>query len=164
VLRRMGRHWYTSSGYARAIEQVVAGRTPFGLGADIIAGFPGESDNDHRLTLDLVASLPFTYLHVFTWSPRPGTAAERLTGRVGGEVAARRARELRDVGADAAARHRARRSGGIGDLVVLGTADRRTGLTEDYLDVALAEPRPPRGMRLRARLDGDAAQLIATPL
>ena len=46
-----------------------------GLGADVIAGFPGETEADHRGNAALVERLPFTYLHVFPYSPRPGTAA-----------------------------------------------------------------------------------------
>src|SRR5690349_18640324 len=73
LLRRMGRHWYTAASYARSVERLAATRTVFGLGADIIVGFPGETRDDHRQTVDLVEQLPFTYLHVFPFSLRPGT-------------------------------------------------------------------------------------------
>ena len=163
VLRRMGRHWYTADAYARAVDELVAGRSAFGVGADVIAGFPGETEDDHRRTVELIRALPFTYLHVFPWSERPGTAAARLGGRVPAAVAARRARELRELAAAKAQAHRARRAGGDADVVVVGPAGRRSGMTEDYLEVDVAGGGVRRGMRLRARLDGDAAQLIATP-
>jgi threonylcarbamoyladenosine tRNA methylthiotransferase MtaB len=163
VLKRMGRHWYKSASYAAAVERVAASIPVFGLGADIIAGFPGETDGDHRCTIALAESLPFTYLHVFPYSPRPGTAAERLDGHVAASTIERRAAELRAIADRCVAAHRARRVGGECDLVVMGTAARREGLTEDYLTVAV-DPSIPRGTRCRARLDGDASRLLGVPL
>ncbi len=94
VLKRMGRHWYTAREYAAAVARLASRCTTFALGADIIAGFPGETDADHADTVGMVESLPFTYLHVFPYSERPGTAAVRLGARVPPEVARRRAAEL----------------------------------------------------------------------
>src|SRR6185436_9233668 len=65
LLRRMGRHWYTSATYAGGAERLAARCAVLGLGADVIAGFPGETDGDHAASMALVDSLPFTYLHVF---------------------------------------------------------------------------------------------------
>lgn len=163
VLRRMGRHWYTPASYARAVERLAASLPVFGLGADVIAGFPGEEESEHRETLAFVESLPFTYLHVFPFSRRPGTAAERLPGHLPGEVVQRRARELRAMGEAKARAYRERRLAGVGDLVVV-RGDIREGLTEDYLTVAIADPPPPRGARLPVRLEGDADRLVAVPL
>jgi threonylcarbamoyladenosine tRNA methylthiotransferase MtaB len=163
VLKRMGRHWYTVSSYARAIESLVAGRGVFGLGADIIAGFPGETDEDHRASVDLVNSLPFTYLHVFPYSLRPGTAAERLPGRVPPEVADDRARELRTQGERHAEHYAGTRAGGRADVVVV-RGERREGLTEDYLSVPIEGSAPARGERLTMRLERRDARLCALPL
>lgn len=163
VLRRMGRHWYTAASYARAVERIVASLPVFGLGADVIAGFPGEEEAEHRETLALVEALPFTYLHVFPFSRRPGTAAERLPGHLPGDVVQRRAREMRTLGEAKARAYRERRLGGVGDVVVI-RGDIREGLTEDYLTVAIADPPPPRGARLPVRLEGDADRLVAVPL
>jgi threonylcarbamoyladenosine tRNA methylthiotransferase MtaB len=158
----MGRQWYTAASYAAAVERVVAGRALFALGADVIAGFPGETEEDHRATLALVAALPFTSLHVFPYSVRPGTPAERLPGRVAGDVAARRAAELREAAARKAAAYRASRAGGRADVVVVGGgAGRREGLTEDYLSVALADATLPRGERFAARLEAREGGLTA---
>jgi threonylcarbamoyladenosine tRNA methylthiotransferase MtaB len=161
VLKRMGRHWYTAATYARAVERLTAGRPDFALGADIITGFPGEDDEDHRATAELVRALPFTYLHVFPYSERPGTAAVRFAGRVDDHVVRGRARELRALGAAAALGYRARRIGGRADVVVI-RGDRREGLSEDYLTVRIAAP-VPRGTRLDVTLGGTAGQLIAVP-
>jgi len=162
VLKRMGRHWYTKSSYARAVERITRDQKVFGLGADVIAGFPGESDDDHRETIEFVQSLPFTYLHVFPYSARPGTAATRLSGQVDGALIRSRSAELRAAGEALSLTYRAGRVGGTGDVVVI-RADRREGLTEDYLEVDLDGPRLPRGTRLTARLIEGQHRLIATP-
>jgi threonylcarbamoyladenosine tRNA methylthiotransferase MtaB len=163
VLKRMGRHWYTSASYARAVERLVDRYAPFAVGADVIAGFPGETEADHAATVALVESLPFTYLHVFPFSVRPGTSAERLPRRVDGAVADRRARELRAIGDGFATAYRAKRSGRECDVVAIGSGAQREGLTEDYLTVGV-DSEIPRGTRFRARLEGEAGVLRAVPL
>lgn len=152
VLRRMGRRWYTASGYAHAIERLWAGVPVFGLGADLVTGFPGETDADHRATVALVEALPFTHLHVFPYSPRPGTAATRLDGAVAPALARERAAELRALGEAKAAAHRARRSGGRADLVVIGGGPMPEALSEDYLSVTLPPGAPRRGERFVGRV------------
>ena len=102
-----------------------------GLGADVIAGFPGETEADHAATVALVERLPFTYLHVFPFSLRPGTAAERLPIRVspvvadapcGGAAGARRRERRRPTRPRASA---ARRT----SIVDRTAATQREGLT-----------------------------------
>ncbi len=163
VLRRMGRHWYTADAYRAAVQRLMADRPVFALSGDVITGFPGETADDHAQTVRLVHELPFTALHVFPYSARPGTAAERLGGAVPGPVARDRSAELRELAADKAAAYAARRGGGHADVVVIGTGPSRHGLTEDYLSVALEEPKPPRGARFDARLVADATGLRAVP-
>jgi threonylcarbamoyladenosine tRNA methylthiotransferase MtaB len=162
VLKRMGRHWYTKATYANAVERLLRDHSVFGLGADVIAGFPGESEADHRETVDFVGALPFTYLHVFHYSARPGTAATRLPNQVDGITARRRSQELRSMGEARSLAYRARRAGGVADVVVV-RGDRREGLTEDYLPVDLEGSRLPRGTRLNARLAEGRDRLIAIP-
>lgn len=163
VLRRMGRRWYTADSYARAVERVVRGREVFALGADVISGFPGETESDHEETLALVRALPFTYLHVFTYSERPMTPAVRLGDRVSVQVAKRRSAELRALGEAKAQAYRARRSGGTADVVVVGEGARRGGLTEDYLSVALADEAMPRRSRFPASLGGNPLCATVAP-
>ena len=135
----MGRHWYTAATYRARLEWL-AGRLPvFGLGADVIAAFPGETDADHRATLALIDALPFTYLHVFPFSVRPDAPAARMSDRVPETAARERARELRALGDAKAAAHRAARRGGRADGVVCGRVNGRVDvLTEDYLSVYLS--------------------------
>ena len=138
VLKRMGRHWYTAESYCARIEWLAERLPVLGLGADIIAGFPGEADADHHASLALLDALPFTYLHVFPFSVRPDAPAARLSGQLSPEVIRARARELREVGEARAAAYREQRRGQTADGVVTG---RRKGqvevMTQDYLSVYL---------------------------
>ena len=162
VLKRMGRHWYTSSMYARAVERIIRDHPVFALGADVIAGFPGENEEDHAETMRFVESLPFTYLHVFPYSARPGTAATRMGAQLDGNEVRRRAAGLRSAGEALAKAYRARRAGGTADVIVV-RGDRQEGLTEDYLQVDLDGPRLPRGTRTPARLREGRDRLVALP-
>ncbi len=80
--------------YAAVVERIAALVPGACIGADVMVGFPGETDGDHQETLRLVGSLPLAYLHVFPWSLRPGTAAAELPHRVPSGVARERAQEL----------------------------------------------------------------------
>jgi threonylcarbamoyladenosine tRNA methylthiotransferase MtaB len=158
ILKRMGRHWYSAETYAARIERIARERTVFGFGADVISGFPGESEQDHRATVDLVERLPFTSLHVFRYSPRPGTSAARLSAQVGSADAERRSGELREIGAREAAAYRASRAGGVADVVAISP---REGLTEDYLSVHLSGTTARRRERFSANLATQNGRLTA---
>ncbi len=138
VLKRMGRHWYTAESYRARIEWLAERLPVFGLGADVIAGFPSETDADHHASLALLNVLPFTYLHVFPFSVRRDAPAARLPGLIPPGVIRERARELREVGAAKAAAHRLRRRGQTADGVVTGRLKGQVEvMTEDYLSVYL---------------------------
>jgi threonylcarbamoyladenosine tRNA methylthiotransferase MtaB len=94
ILAAMHR-WYRSEHYARRIELIHDRLPNAAIGADVIAGFPGESESDHAATLDFIEEHPFTYLHVFAYSSRPGTKAASLPNQVPPQIIKRRARELR---------------------------------------------------------------------
>jgi threonylcarbamoyladenosine tRNA methylthiotransferase MtaB len=158
LLRRMGRHWYTPASYARAIERIASRISVFGLGADIIVGFPGETEADFAATEALVEQLPFTYLHVFVYSPRPGTAATRLPDHVPLSAAQARSSHLRHLGQKKGKEYRRSRAGGTADAIVISSAAEREVMTGDYLTLPLAGAPRPRGDRFTAllRLDGDS--------
>jgi threonylcarbamoyladenosine tRNA methylthiotransferase MtaB len=107
VLAGMHR-WYRSEHYARRVELIREHLPHAAIGADVIAGFPGETDDDHTATMSFIERLPFTYLHVFSFSKRPGTRAAAMPNEVPALTIRRRARELRALGErKAAAFHRA---------------------------------------------------------
>jgi len=136
ILKRMGRHWYTAESYRARIEWLAERMPVFGLGADIIAGFPGETQQDHDATLTLLDALPLSYLHVFPFSVRPDAPAARMTAQLPPEVIRARARELRELGDAKAATYRERRRGAWADGIVSGRqAGKVELLTEDYLTV-----------------------------
>ena len=138
VLKRMGRHWYTAESYRARIEWLAERLPVFGLGADVIAGFPGEIDADHRASISLLSGLPVTYLHVFPFSVRPDAPAARMSGQLPAEVIRARARELRELGDAKAAAYRDRRRGEWADGVVSGRHGGKVEtLTEDYLTVGI---------------------------
>src|SRR5436309_4433353 len=97
ILAAMHR-WYRAEHYARRVELIQERLPHAAIGADVITGFPGETEDDHATTLAFIECLPFTYLHVFSFSKRPGTKAASLSNEVPGTVIKRRARELRALG------------------------------------------------------------------
>lgn len=153
VLRRM-RRWHTREQYRRRALEIAASVGSVGLGADIITGFPGETSADHARTVSLVEELPFTYLHVFPYSPRDGTVAAGLSGPVAQRVSRERGRELRALADEKGTRYASRRGGAEVEVVMEGTGG--TALTGDYLRVAVESARRPDPLVLhRGRLSAD---------
>ncbi len=97
ILEAMGRR-YTRDFYASLVE-MIADRVPdCGIGLDVMVGFPGEDERAFRNSYDLIAALPVTYLHCFSFSRRPGTVACDLEPAVAPEEKKERSRVLRDLG------------------------------------------------------------------
>jgi threonylcarbamoyladenosine tRNA methylthiotransferase MtaB len=90
--------WYRAEHYARRIELIQELLPDAAIGADVITGFPGETEADHETTMRFIEERKFTYLHVFSYSSRPGTKAAALQRHVPGHIIKRRARELRALG------------------------------------------------------------------
>jgi threonylcarbamoyladenosine tRNA methylthiotransferase MtaB len=91
------RRGYTREEYGDLLGRITA-RGPVGIGADVIVGFPGEGEAEFQETLRFLDEAPVTFLHVFRYSSRPGTAAARLPGVAPEPVARERAERLRAVG------------------------------------------------------------------
>jgi threonylcarbamoyladenosine tRNA methylthiotransferase MtaB len=127
ILAAMHR-WYRAEHYARRIELIGERMPDAAVGADVIAGFPGESEADHRATVELVNRLPFSYLHVFSFSPRPGTEAARLGDPLKPGQIRERSHELRALAAEKSAAFRVRQSGRVTRALTLQTI--RDGATE----------------------------------
>jgi threonylcarbamoyladenosine tRNA methylthiotransferase MtaB len=161
ILHRMGRNWYTAATYRCAVEGLASRMDVLGLGADVIAGFPGETQADHEATLGLIERLPFTYLHVFPYSPRPDTAAMRLGSPVSPVVVERRAAELRKLGAEKARLYAERRVDGAADVVVVGRGRAREAITGDYLTVSVQDDGAEPGDRFVGTLARDGSRGLA---
>jgi threonylcarbamoyladenosine tRNA methylthiotransferase MtaB len=96
VLRRMHRK-YRPWHYRERIEKIRAAMPTAAIGADVMVGFPGETEVEFAETRRMIEDLPFTYLHVFTYSARPGTPAAGMTNQVAVRVARERNRILREL-------------------------------------------------------------------
>jgi len=96
VLRRMHRK-YRPWHYADRIERIRQAMPDAAIGADVMVGFPGETADDFEQTRAFIDSLPFTYLHVFTYSSRPGTPSAEMPDQVPVQVARERNRILRTL-------------------------------------------------------------------
>jgi threonylcarbamoyladenosine tRNA methylthiotransferase MtaB len=107
TLRRMRRP-YTAERYAALVEQLAEAVPGLGLTTDVIVGFPGESGTEHEASLAFVAAQPLAKIHVFPYSPRPGTAAASLPGRIEGAELQRRKAAWLEVAARSEARFAAR--------------------------------------------------------
>jgi threonylcarbamoyladenosine tRNA methylthiotransferase MtaB len=133
VLKRMKRRHLRDDAIAFC-EQVRRLRPDIALGADIIAGFPTESEAMFARSLDLVDECGLTFLHVFPYSARPGTPAARMPQVAGGEIR-ERAKRLREKG-DAALRMRLAAEVGMTRDVLIESGTQ--GRTEHFLPVAIA--------------------------
>jgi threonylcarbamoyladenosine tRNA methylthiotransferase MtaB len=139
ILRAMHR-WYRAELYAQRIELIRRKLPAAAVGADVIVGFPGESAEDFAETVRFIKSLPLTYLHVFSFSTRPGTKAESLANAVPPEAIRERARELRALsGAKSAAFRQSQAGKPVRALTLARGGENWTeALTRNYLKVRIA--------------------------
>ncbi len=139
ILHSMHR-WYRTAHYARRVE-IIHERLPHAaIGADVIAGFPGETEEEHRVTMNFIEGLPLAYLHVFAFSAREGTEAGKLTETVDDSVIHRRARELRVLGEAKANAFRASQKGRTLRVLTLERRNRdwTPAISGNFLKVRLA--------------------------
>jgi threonylcarbamoyladenosine tRNA methylthiotransferase MtaB len=143
ILRAMHR-WYRTEHYAERVIPIRRLLPDAAIGADVIVGFPGETDADFHATVEFIERLPFTYLHVFSFSARPGTAGTSLANTVAPETIRERARALRELGQRKSAEFRTAQSGRAMRALTLarGGDDWTEALTGNYLKVRIAGRHP----------------------
>jgi len=145
VLRRMHRRYRPWHYEEKVWELVEAAGPEMTLGADVMVGFPGETDSEFEQTLELVRKLPFGYLHLFPFSPRPGTRGWALHAErpVAAQAMVERMAALRALAADKSQAHRRSFVGRELEAITLHTpmelelAGRTSALTENFLPVEL---------------------------
>ena len=137
VLRRMHRK-YRPRHYEERILKARALMPDAAIGADVMTGFPGETAEEFEESRSFIESLPFTYLHVFTYSERPGTPAAAVPDQVPFEIRKERNRILRELAARKNLDFRRRMIGRTLSLVTLSEG----ALSDNFLKVELASPRP----------------------
>jgi threonylcarbamoyladenosine tRNA methylthiotransferase MtaB len=157
ILKRMKRRHLRADAIAFC-KEVRRLRPDTVFGADLIAGFPTETEAMFRQTLDLVEDCGLTHLHVFPFSPRPQTAAARMP-QVDRAIVKDRARRLRERGAAALRRHL---DGEVGATRRVLAETQSTGHTEHFTKVLLAAPAAPGGMLDVPIAGHDGRQLLAT--
>jgi len=96
ILASMGRP-YTPSDYSAIVMRIKSADSGWCIGADVIVGYPGETEAEFRATYDFIEAIPLSYLHVFTFSGRPGTRASNMPGQVPQPVRDERNRVLKDL-------------------------------------------------------------------
>ncbi|MBZ2177605.1 MAG: tRNA (N(6)-L-threonylcarbamoyladenosine(37)-C(2))-methylthiotransferase MtaB [Acidobacteria bacterium] len=144
VLRRMHRK-YRPRHYADRITKARALMPSAAIGADVMVGFPGETDAEFAETYRFIDELPFTYLHVFTYSARPGTPAATAPAQVPIPVRKERNRQLREL---ADRKHRAFRQSFLGQsLSVVTLGHGPMALSSNYLKVELLADAPANQLR-----------------
>jgi threonylcarbamoyladenosine tRNA methylthiotransferase MtaB len=129
ILAAMSR-WYRSEHYARRIDFIREQLPHAAIGADVIAGFPGETEADHAATLNFIDSRSFSYLHVFSYSVRPGTRAALLPGHVSPPTIKCRARELRALSERKSAAFHTSQSGRTLSLLTLRHSETSSAINE----------------------------------
>ena len=154
ILKRMKRR-HLRDDAIRFCEEARRLRPDIVFGADIIAGFPTETEDMFVNSLKLVDDCGLTFLHVFPFSPREGTPAARMPQVKGPEVKDRAAR-LRAVGDAALVRHLATQQGALHRVL---TESPRIGRTEQFTEVAFAEDQP-EGTIVTARISGHRGERL----
>ncbi|MCE5311369.1 MAG: tRNA (N(6)-L-threonylcarbamoyladenosine(37)-C(2))-methylthiotransferase MtaB [Acidobacteriales bacterium] len=140
VLRRMRRR-YRPRHYEERVRLARTLMPDAAIGADVMVGFPGESEAEFEESRSFIESLPFTYLHVFTYSVRPGTPAAGMPQQVPVPVRKNRNRILRELAAAKNLEFRRKMVGRTLSAVTLNEPG--TAITGNYLKVSLAAPREP---------------------
>jgi threonylcarbamoyladenosine tRNA methylthiotransferase MtaB len=168
ILAAMHR-WYRAEHYARRVELIRERLPHAAIGADVITGFPDETEEDHSATLRFIEERPFTYLHIFSYSSRPGTKAASLPGHVPGHLIKQRARELRALGEAKSTEFHKSQLGRTLRVLTLrrGAKDdpsQTPALSENYLSVVVPEALPPNQFLTVHLAHAEGKNPIALPL
>lgn len=155
VLKRMNRH-YTSEDFYRCLQNIYARSPEISIGIDLIVGFPGETEAEHQQSIDLIDRLPIHYLHVFPYSKRPGTAAEKMKDHVDPTIAKDRATQLRHLGELKKQEYIKRFLGKVVEVVVENRSEkgRCKGLSDEYVQVVFESDQPLAGQCVRVLIGG----------
>ena len=155
ILAAMGRPYTT--GFFRDLVNGLARELPgLCLGTDVLVGFPGEDEAAFIETADFLAELPLSYLHVFSFSARPGTVAADMPGKIHPGEIKKRVALLRGLGQEKRQRFIQNCLGQVRDALIENTRDKATGLTrgltDNYITVIIPDSTPTPGQIVKVRL------------
>ena len=154
VLKRMNRR-YTAGEYAEFVLEAKRRIPGLHLGTDVIVGFPGETDEEFSESCRLIDELAFSNIHIFAYSPRPGTPAAKMPDRPSPETVRRRCGELRRIAAASASRFMKSQYGKLLPVIFERAENGiARGWSDNYLEVSL----PASGIEL-----GRITPVVATP-
>ena len=138
ILKRMRRN-YTVEEYRDLIQEVFDRIEGVTIGADVMVGFPGESEEDFEKTCGFILSSPLSYLHVFSYSDRKGTSASKMEDKIAPQVIHKRSEILHQIGKEKWEKHVERFAGEKMEILVESTKDKKTarliGLTDNYIRI-----------------------------
>jgi len=154
---------YTTASYRGLIERVVSINPDVSIGTDVIVGFPGEGEREFQQTLDLIQELPFSYVHVFQYSKRPGTRAASMTGHIDPSTRRKRVGLIRAIASEKKRQYISRFCGRILE-VIIEENNRTNGflraISDNYIRVLVEDG----GLRPRSRTLVRAVSLLDNEL
>lgn len=166
VLRRMARRCKTAD-FARLVDQARSALSLFNVTTDLIAGFPGETEQEWRQTMDFVASVGFGHMHIFPFSARAGTKAARLPDQLDGALKKARCREMQQLAAELKRRELVRHLGSRAQVLweqqINPDSGQWTGYTPHYHKLVSADPAIRASTISEVSIDavsGDATMLV----
>jgi threonylcarbamoyladenosine tRNA methylthiotransferase MtaB len=148
---------YTLDLYQRLVSGIRERLPHASIGTDMIAGFPGESEEDFAATLRYLPQSGLSHLHVFPYSDRPGTEASTMSGKIEGAKVRERASQLRAIGAELARRFRVSQIGTPRPALTLD--DGSVVVTDNYLKLKIA-PGLPRNVRVTVRVEDQVSATV----
>jgi len=160
LMHRKYRPWH----YAEKLAKIRAAMPTAAIGADVMVGFPGETDLDFEETRAMIEQLPFTYLHVFTYSSRPGTPSATMREQVPPPVMKERNRVLRELAAEKRRAFQQRFVGGTMSAITLSAREqgRTESLTDNYQKLWIASEQPANEI-VEVRIEGiEGEALVGT--
>jgi threonylcarbamoyladenosine tRNA methylthiotransferase MtaB len=140
ILRSMNRQ-YSAGEYGDLVRSLAENVPGIAIGADVMVGFPGEGEREFENTLRLIEGLPISYLHVFSYSPRPGTPAAAMDRQVPSSEKKKRNEALRTLGVKKNLEFRKGQRGSHSEVVVEEWSKDQgaSGLTDNYISVAIPD-------------------------
>jgi threonylcarbamoyladenosine tRNA methylthiotransferase MtaB len=168
VLRRMNRHYHPDS-YRELVQEATCRVPNLAVGADVLVGFPGETDEFFQNTFRLIESLPIAYLHIFRFSPRPGTPAASMGQQVDSSLIRHRCSLLGELDKNKRLGFLRQYLGKIRPVLVESRRDEASGMkrgfSDNYLPVLIQSDSAHENQILTARLEQiQDNRLVATPV
>ena len=166
ILGRMNRHYHPHF-YSEIVLEAIHLIDDLAVGVDVMVGFPGETDERFQNTYRLIESLPVAYLHIFPFSPRPGTPAAAMGDQISPTLISQRCRLLRELDKSKRLTFLNRFLGKVRPVLVENRRDAATGLpcgfSDNYLPVLVQADTPLENQNVLARLDRiEGRKLVAT--